>query len=58
MTCVCTAVMTFLPPELPAGGPNSVNHAGCPAALDDGETINLVDRAEVEAFYATKGASS
>jgi hypothetical protein len=58
LTCVCGQVITFLPPDLPGGGPNSVNHTGCSAALDGTETINLVDRAEVEAFYASKGASS
>jgi hypothetical protein len=62
VTCACGTRLHFLPPELPKGGPNSVNHPGCPAADPqaspagadmDGryETINLLDRKAIEAFY-------
>jgi hypothetical protein len=66
----CGSRITFLPAEhMPDAGPNTVNHAGCPAAgpdsspaggstnIDGGvsyETINPVNRADVEAFYAAQ----
>jgi hypothetical protein len=59
--CACGLRIVFLPPALPGGGPNSVNHPGCPAAdagspagadLDGRyEMINWIDRGQVEAFY-------
>jgi hypothetical protein len=49
--------LVFLPAtHRPAGGPASVNHPGCPAAIDGGETINLIDRADVDAHYDAKHA--
>jgi hypothetical protein len=60
----CGAVIPFLPddghlPEhfLDPGHPQySVNHAGCAYALDpeNGETINVIDPAEVVAFFQQK----
>jgi hypothetical protein len=60
VTCVCGVVITFLPPaeQKPEAGPNSVNHPGCGSALHGEETVNLIDRKEVDAFYAHQKASS
>jgi hypothetical protein len=51
ITCICGSPIAFLPPTPPESGPNSVNHVGCAAATDDGETINLLDSKLVKAFY-------
>lgn len=54
--------------ELPDGAPRTVNHTGCPKATVDEspagpdantgfhETINVIDQAEVAAFYKDKAA--
>jgi hypothetical protein len=63
----CQGRIAFLPVDhMPDAGPNSVNHTGCPAAVKgespagpnlDGlhETINLIDRADLEDWYANRG---
>lgn len=62
----CKSAIEFLPVDhMPESGPYSVNHTGCPLADPkaspaganiDGlyETINVIDRKEVEAFYKAK----
>jgi hypothetical protein len=51
ITCICGSPIAFLPPQLPDTPPRSVNHTGCAAATDDGETINELDPKLVRAFY-------
>jgi hypothetical protein len=51
ITCVCGSPIPFLPPTPPDNGPASVNHVGCAAATDGGETINLLEGKLVKAFY-------
>jgi hypothetical protein len=54
ITCVCGLPITFLPATRPEAGPNSVNHVDCSLGerSEAGiETINLIDQAEVAAYY-------